>query len=138
AVLGSTSGLLAQPGVGTRIAEATAILGSARSWHASVVADAWQVVVDGGELDAPARDLVALASIHAARSAARAVDLVHELAGTSVARMSSRLGRCWRDVHVVASHVGLSPLSLEGIGQRAGSSESVRTPEHLHRAQDRR
>jgi alkylation response protein AidB-like acyl-CoA dehydrogenase len=117
-VYGSTAPLLDQPGVGALVAEATASLAAARSWLKLTVAEAWEEVASGGTLAHEGRDRVALASIFAARTAARVTAQLAEYAGTSQARSESVFGRCLRDVQVVASHAGLSPVALEGIGRR--------------------
>jgi alkylation response protein AidB-like acyl-CoA dehydrogenase len=58
-----------------------------------------------------------LASAHAAQSAAEAVDLMFNAAGTTAIYASSRLERCFRDVHVATQHVGVAPSNIEMVGQ---------------------
>jgi indole-3-acetate monooxygenase len=58
-----------------------------------------------------------LASAHAAQSAAEAVDLMFTAAGTTSIYASSRLERCFRDVHVATQHVGVAPSNIEMVGQ---------------------
>jgi alkylation response protein AidB-like acyl-CoA dehydrogenase len=58
-----------------------------------------------------------LASTHAAQSAAEAVDLMFTAAGTTAIYTSSRLERCFRDVHVATQHIAVAPSNIEMAGQ---------------------
>jgi len=60
---------------------------------------------------------IRLASAHAAQSAAEAVDLMFNTAGTTAIYASSRLERCFRDVHVATQHVAVAPSNIEMVGQ---------------------
>ena len=60
---------------------------------------------------------IRLASAHAAQSAAEAVDLMFNTAGTTSIYASSRLERCFRDVHVATQHIGVAPSNIEMAGQ---------------------
>ena len=57
------------------------------------------------------------ASAHAAQSAAEAVDLMFNAAGTTATYTSSRLERCFRDVHVATQHAAVAPSNIEMVGQ---------------------
>jgi alkylation response protein AidB-like acyl-CoA dehydrogenase len=61
--------------------------------------------------------LMRLAGAQAAANATEAVDLMYDWAGTSSVYTSSRIERCFRDVHVVSHHVNVSPVSFEMVGQ---------------------
>ena len=63
------------------------------------------------------RASIRLASTHAAQSAAEAVDLMFNAAGTTAIYVSSRLERCFRDVHVATQHVLVAPSNIEMVGQ---------------------
>ncbi len=63
------------------------------------------------------RSRIRLASAHAAQSAAEAVDLMFNAAGTTSIYTSSRLERCFRDVHVATQHVAVAPSNIEMVGQ---------------------
>lgn len=99
-----------------RLAEAELTLRSARELFTSEVEDAWAVVSAGGSLDSHQQALLAACMVHAAQSAARAVDLLFPLAGMAPLYPGSSLGRCWRDVHTATQHALLSPRRLEGAG----------------------
>jgi hypothetical protein len=58
-----------------------------------------------------------LAGAHATASAVQAVDLVYDWAGTSSVYASSRIERCFRDVHVVSHHISIATVSFEMVGQ---------------------
>ena len=57
-----------------------------------------------------------LAGIHAAHASAEAVDLMYGVAGSSSVYSTSRLERCFRDVHVITQHRGASLFRYEEIG----------------------
>jgi alkylation response protein AidB-like acyl-CoA dehydrogenase len=63
------------------------------------------------------RASIRLASTHAAQSAAEAVDLMFNAAGTTAIYASSRLERCFRDVHVATQHIAVAPSNIEMVGQ---------------------
>jgi alkylation response protein AidB-like acyl-CoA dehydrogenase len=68
----------------------------------------------------PSDDLTArvrLASAYAARSAEEAVTLLYNLGGGTVIYNSSRLDRCFRDVHTASHHILLSPSNFEIVGR---------------------
>src|SRR5256712_12597603 len=69
------------------------------------------------ELSDDLRASIRLASTHAAQSAAEAVDLMFNAAGTTSIYVSSRLERCFRDVHVATQHIAVAPSNIEMVGQ---------------------
>lgn len=77
----------------------------------------WTEAVTDGRLSTEQR--VRLATVNAAANSAavRIVDGVGELAGTEVARRTSRLSRCLRDVHTLRGHVATNGSVLERISQ---------------------
>ena len=110
---GASSKLRTQPVVHDRYAEAEALVASARSYL-------YEVSAELGVRERPSDDLAArvrLAGAHAARSAERAVEIVYSLGGGTSIYNSSRLDRCFRDVHVVSHHVAVSPSQFELVGQ---------------------
>ncbi len=94
-----------------RLTEAEATLASARALLFDAARDTW-LTVCAGDAVAPADERrVALASVHAAASAARATELLQSVAGTSVLLMDSDLGRCWRDAHAVTQNALVSAVA---------------------------
>jgi len=63
------------------------------------------------------RASIRLASAHAAQNAAEAVDLMFNAAGTTGIYASSRLERCFRDVHVATQHIAVASSNIEMVGQ---------------------
>jgi alkylation response protein AidB-like acyl-CoA dehydrogenase len=112
-----TGGLLAGLGsVQARYAEAVALVSAARAWFRETIAAAWQAVQDCGAISDAQAAAVSLAAMHAGASAARATDLLWEVAGARQLYRESELGRCWRDVHAVAQHPTMNPEGLERAG----------------------
>jgi alkylation response protein AidB-like acyl-CoA dehydrogenase len=70
-----------------------------------------------GQLDDDQRAAIRLAGAHAAENATSAVDLMFNAAGTSGIYASSRLDRCFRDVHVATQHINVAPSNVEMVGQ---------------------
>lgn len=99
-----------------KVAEAEALVRSARSWLRESVAVAWEAAQRDGHLSVEHRRDIRLATTHATRSAAKAVDLMYNLGGGSSVYETSRLQRCFRDVHVATQHmlVGTPTLELTG------------------------
>jgi alkylation response protein AidB-like acyl-CoA dehydrogenase len=98
-------------------AQAEAALRSARAFVFEVVSDMWQTVVDGGVADRRQRALVRLACSHACQEATRAVEVVHQAAGTSANFEDSPIGKARRDVVVVAQQLMVAPQFIEDAGR---------------------
>jgi alkylation response protein AidB-like acyl-CoA dehydrogenase len=99
-----------------KVAEAEALYASARTWLHAVIATAWEAAQSAGAITIAHRRDLRLATTHATRAAARAVDLMYQLGGGSSVYETSRLQRCFRDVHVATQHmlVGTPTLELTG------------------------
>jgi len=99
-----------------KVAEAEALVRSARSWLRGTVGDAWVAAGRDGVLSVDHRRDMRLATTHATRAAARAVDLMYNLGGGTSVYETSKLQRCFRDVHVATQHmlVGTPTLELTG------------------------
>lgn len=70
----------------------------------------------GEDADATAAD-IRLASTHANFAAMKAVDMVYELAGGTSVYETSRIERCFRDVHMPSHHGIASQSHYEMVGQ---------------------
>jgi alkylation response protein AidB-like acyl-CoA dehydrogenase len=57
-----------------------------------------------------------LATAFAVQNAIEAVDLMFEYAGGTSVYESSRLERCFRDIHMISHHLAVSPLNIELAG----------------------
>lgn len=111
------SSLRERPRAQLAVAQAEAVLRSARAFVFEAVEDEWATVVAGGVCDRRQRALVRLACSHACQEAIRAVELVHSAAGTSPNLVDSPLGRARRDVAVVAQQIMVAPHFIDDAGR---------------------
>jgi alkylation response protein AidB-like acyl-CoA dehydrogenase len=58
-----------------------------------------------------------LATAFSVQNAIEAVDLVFDCAGSSSVYETSRLERCFRDVHMISHHLAVAPLNIEIAGE---------------------
>ena len=100
-----------------RLAQAEAVVRSARAFLYEAADDAWSTVSASGQLSDRQAALLRLANMHATASGARAIDLVYHAAGTSGIFTSSLLERFFRDVHVATQHRLGSPEEMYRVGQ---------------------
>jgi alkylation response protein AidB-like acyl-CoA dehydrogenase len=100
-----------------RVGRAEGLLRSARAYLYETVRE----VTLAHHAGAPVRDedcaSLRLAAAHCANSAVEAVDLMFDAAGGTSVYESSRLERCFRDVHMVTHHMMAAPLTVEMVGQ---------------------
>ena len=95
------------------VGRAEALWGSARSFLLATVGDLWDEVSSGMAASMRQRASVRLACTQAAQSAAQAVDLMYNAGGGTSLYESSRLERCFRDVHACTQHIATSTDSYE-------------------------
>jgi alkylation response protein AidB-like acyl-CoA dehydrogenase len=105
---GASRSLAHHPPAQLHVAQAEAILGSARAFLRHEVSEAWQVALAGERVAVDRRARVRLACAHAGMEAARATDLAYNTGGGSSVFASSPLQRCFRDVHTATQHIMLS------------------------------
>jgi alkylation response protein AidB-like acyl-CoA dehydrogenase len=98
-------------------ATAEAELRAARALLYDTVTDVWDRVDRGERLSTEHRAAIRLASTHAVRTSARVVDRVYDLGGGTSILETSRLQRCFRDVHAVTQHLITAPPTLELVGR---------------------
>jgi alkylation response protein AidB-like acyl-CoA dehydrogenase len=99
------------------VAQAEALLRSARAFLYDTVSEVWEATVVGHEITIAQRALLRLAATQAAGSAAQAIDLMYHTAGTSAIWDTSPLQRYFRDVHVLTQHAVLASPLYEIIGR---------------------
>lgn len=99
------------------IAEATAIIESARHYLYAMGDQLWAAALDGSEDTLLLRSRLRLAASHAATSSVRAVDLLHSTMGTTAIFEQSPLERQFRDIHTAAAHVMIGPLTYQAAGR---------------------
>ena len=113
----ATSSLATQPTTHERVGRAEALLRAGRAFLYETVRTLPHSLTDCGELTDDLRARSRLAGAHAAQSAAEAVDLMFNAAGTTAIYASSRLERCFRDIHVATQHVAVAASNIEMVGQ---------------------
>ena len=99
------------------VADAEALVRSARAFLLETIEAAWNEASKGRGLDIIHRRDIRLASTNAARASVRAVDLMYNLAGGSSVYKTSPLQRIFRDVHVASQHMMISTPTLETVGR---------------------
>lgn len=115
---GRTSSLLRdRPMVRLQVAQAEALLRSARSWAWAVARETWDHACAGLELTSEQRALARLAITNAVVKSAEAVDLMYSSAGGSAVYASNRFERAFRDIHTVTQHAIVAPPSYEQVGE---------------------
>src|SRR4029453_456527 len=100
----ATSPLVTQHTTHERVGRAEALLRAARAFLYETVRELPYSPTYSEALSEDFRASIRLASAHAAQNAAEAVDLIFNAAGTTASYTSSRLERCFRDVHVATQH----------------------------------
>ena len=99
------------------VAEAEALLRSARAFFHGSIDAAWQRALAEGSLPVELKRDLRLSTTHCVRSCARAVDLMYTLAGGSSVYRRSPLQRIFRDVHVATQHMMVGPTTMEVAGR---------------------
>jgi len=99
------------------VAEAEALLRSARAYFHESINTAWEEARKGGKLSVDARRDMRLSATHAAHASARAVDLMYNLGGGTSVYKTSPLQRIFRDVHVASQHMMVAPPTMELAGK---------------------
>jgi indole-3-acetate monooxygenase len=100
-----------------RIAEATALVRSARAWLHTTIQQTWQSHLANAPVSLDERADLLLAAANATRSAAAAVDILYTAAGASANYRRSPLQRALRDIHAATQHVGTATPQFESAGR---------------------
>ena len=103
--------------VQSAVAEAEAMIRSARHFYYDALNKAWQRAVSQQPFSLEDKADLMLASTWAVRSAARATDLMHRMGGTTGIYARNRLERLFRDAQTVRHHGFVSDSRLETVGQ---------------------
>ncbi len=106
-----------RPGFHFQLADAVALVESARAWLYASIDHAWEVATTKREASLEERGRLVLAAANATRSAARATDLAYTAAGGTANYLSSPLQRSLRDIHALIQHVATSPQQFEAGGR---------------------
>jgi alkylation response protein AidB-like acyl-CoA dehydrogenase len=100
-----------------QLARAEALVGAARAYLYEAVEEAWATASQGQFLEQAQKIKIQLATCHAVRSAADAIELVHAAAGTSAIREEQPFERHFRDIHVITQHAFSSAARFESAGK---------------------
>jgi alkylation response protein AidB-like acyl-CoA dehydrogenase len=109
--------LAERPVVQAKVAEAEALVGSARAFLRDAIARAWDAAEHGDEIPLADRARLRLAASHATAICARAVDLMYTAGGGTAIYAASPLQRCLRDAHAVTQHVMVAEPTYELVGR---------------------
>ena len=115
--LGSMKTARDRGAVQSAVAEAEAMVRSARLFFYDALARAWERAVTQKPFALEDKADLILASTWAVRSAARATDLMHRMGGTNGIYARSRLERHFRDAQTVRHHGFASDSRMETVGQ---------------------
>ena len=115
--LGSMKTARDRVAVQAAVAEAEAMVRSARLFFYDALTRAWQRAVAQKPFTLEDKADLMLASTWAVRSAARATDLMHRMGGTNGIYARNRLERHFRDAQTVRHHGFVSDSRLETVGQ---------------------
>ncbi|MCK9519115.1 MAG: acyl-CoA dehydrogenase family protein [Dehalococcoidia bacterium] len=99
------------------LAEAVALVESARCFLYDSANTLWDAPEEEIEVRTLDRSHVRLANNHAATASLRAVDQLHSALGTTSIFTKSPLDRQFRDIHTAAAHVMVGPVSNEAAGR---------------------
>ena len=97
--------------------KASALLDASRATLYASISEAYREAERDGEFSEPTAMRCQLAACFTAEACAQAVDLVHEVAGTSGIRIEHGLERHHRDIHVLTQHGDKSPSRYEDVGK---------------------
>jgi alkylation response protein AidB-like acyl-CoA dehydrogenase len=111
--IGTTALLRDRPLFHTRLAEAVALVRSARAWLHAAVEQVGEALQARGQVSFAERADMLLAAANTTRSAATAVDILYTAAGGTANYRRSPLQRALRDIHAVTQHFATAPHQYE-------------------------
>ena len=100
-----------------QVAEAEALVRSARAFLFEATAEVTEIAAARGEVLEKERALIRLAATHATRSAAQAVDRMYQAGGGTAIYATSPLQRYFRDIHVATQHVMVAEPTYAAVGK---------------------
>ena len=99
------------------VAQAEALVGSARSYFFDVMGDLWATLAVGHQPTAGQRARFRLSMTHLHGACVQAVDLMYKTGGGSSLYATHPLDRHFRDIHTLNQHVIVSPKTYESAGR---------------------
>lgn len=100
-----------------QLGKAATILGAGRAYFYEAVKETWATAQKGHRINMEQKMKMQLATINAAQSAAKCVNLIYEIAGLTGPRKSSRFEKHFRDVNTITQHAFLSTSRYQAVGQ---------------------
>jgi alkylation response protein AidB-like acyl-CoA dehydrogenase len=125
---GTTELLRDRPPFQVRLAEAVALMRSARAWLHTSVQQTWKASLARGQVSFEERADLLLAAANATRSAAAAVDIVYTVAGGTANYRRSPLQRALRDIHALTQHIATAPHQYESAGRMLLGLQPLQPP----------
>jgi alkylation response protein AidB-like acyl-CoA dehydrogenase len=114
---GSKRTLAERAGAQAQLAQAEAVLRSARAFYYEAIGEAWHKAQQGDPMAVEDRAALRLAATHATRSAADVVRSMYELGGGTVLFSSHPLQRRFRDAYAATQHMMIAPPTWELAGR---------------------
>jgi len=114
---GSGRSLANRPSTQADVSSAEAIVRAARGFFYETVESGYETAKVEGHMPVERRQAVRLATTHAVRECAKAVDLMYHLGGGTSVYRRSPLQRIFRDVHVATQHMMVAPAIFELTGR---------------------
>ena len=99
------------------VAQAEALLGSARSYWVDVIGNLWETLCAGDGLSTGQRARYRLCMTHLTNACAQAVTLMYKAGGGSSLYASHPLDRHFRDIHTLNQHVVVSQKTYQSAGR---------------------
>ena len=115
----SATTLRQRPVVQVALGKAEAVLSAARTYFYTTATEAWERTVANRASTKEEKGKLMLSAVHLMQSCVEAVDLVHDVAGTTGVQVRSPLERAFRDVHTARHHGWVSETRYGTYGQIA-------------------
>lgn len=100
----------------SQVARAETLLGSGRAYLYEALREGWHTAEQGHMLSLEQKMKIQLATSCSTRSAADAVNLVHNLAGSTAIRNEHRFQQHFRDVNTITQHAHASTNRYQSVG----------------------
>lgn len=98
------------------MAKAKAKIESSRLFFYQSIEAAWDLLVQGKELDAETVNMMRLSTTHLTRECADATKIAYGISGMAAAQSDSHLAKCFRDVHMPTQHAFMGEITYQNAG----------------------
>jgi alkylation response protein AidB-like acyl-CoA dehydrogenase len=113
----TTTVLRDRPTVQAQFGRAEALVRASRALLFEISGSLWASMCAGDPLNDEQQVMTRTACAHAAKSCAEAVTMVYTMGGATSVYETSKLARCFRDVHVVTQHIAVQEQLFERTGK---------------------